>query len=182
MMQKMRDEIVRLGFEAESIRAYQACRNAELVAVSQCFEGPFNKVANHFAITGRYSGNDAMLPDLDAITTTTRSAGHSDSTVAALNASKDVAWTAPMATMAKNCNRVEATQVALGKRGPLAQTSTTSCVIGVRQVRRCDCVLEKWSQSVKTSRELQGRSSNSRACGRVSKEHQRCGDPSCDRL
>jgi len=127
MTQKIRVGIVRLEFEAEFIRTYQACRNAEPAAESQCSQGPLNKVANRFGIAGRYSGEGVMLPDLDLDPDFDTDP---DATTIAT----------PMATTLEDCNRVVAAQVTSGTSrayGRERSSTRDSSILAAIDSRRC---------------------------------------------
>lgn len=100
--------IVGLGFGAEFIPIYRKHPDINILAVCRRNEVELNKLGDAFGIERRYTKFDDVLadPDVDFVHINSPIGDHAWMSIAALEASKHVICTVPMATTVAECEKI----------------------------------------------------------------------------
>jgi len=121
---KVRTAIVGLGFGAEFIPIHQRHPHAELVAICQRSQDKLDQVAKAYGVERRYQHYADLLKDteIDAVHINSPIPDHAAMSLAALEASKHVMCTVPMATSVEDCKKIVDLVAKTGLKYMMAET------------------------------------------------------------
>src|SRR5436853_860088 len=121
---KINVAIVGLGFGAEFIPIYQRHPQANMYAICQRTRKKLDAIGDAFGVERRYDDFHRLLkdPDVDAVHINSPIPDHAWQSIAALQASKHVACTVPMATSIEDCQKIVALVEQTKKRYMMMET------------------------------------------------------------